>query len=150
MQGLKRKMETLHEEEKKIATQSQKRIQHIQDLYTIPSLADVKYEHWSRTRLNRLVADHMLRSGYLESARQLAEAKGIPDLVDLNVFVQCQRIADSLRRGETKEALQWCGENKVALKKLQVCHSGVLLNCLKLIGMAIESTRVQAKTTAIR
>ncbi|WEW56278.1 GID complex subunit containing RING finger motif [Emydomyces testavorans] len=119
MQGLKRKMETLHEEEKKIATQSQKRIQHIQDLYKIPSLADVKYEQWSRTRLNRLLADHMLRSGYIESARQLAEDKGITDLVDLNVFVQCQRIADSLRRGDPKEALQWCGENKVALKKAQ-------------------------------
>ncbi|EER27546.1 GID complex subunit containing RING finger motif [Coccidioides posadasii str. Silveira] len=119
MQGLKRKMEVLHEEEKKIATQSQKRIQYIQDLYKIPSLADVKYEQWSRTRLNRLLADHMLRSGYLESAKQLAEDKGIADLVDLSVFAQCQRIAHSLRRGETKEALQWCGENKVALKKIQ-------------------------------
>ncbi|EEP79179.1 conserved hypothetical protein [Uncinocarpus reesii 1704] len=119
MQGLKRKMEALHEEEKKIATQSQKRIQYIQDLYKIPSLADVKYEQWSRTRLNRLLADHMLRSGYLESAKQLAEDKGITDLVDLNVFAQCQRIADSLRRGDAKEALQWCGENKVALKKIQ-------------------------------
>lgn len=126
MQGLKRKMETLHEEEKKIATQSQKRIQHIQDLYTIPSLADVKYEQWSRTRLNRLLADHMLRSGYLESARQLAEAKEISELVDLNVFVQCQRIAHSLQQGETKEALQWCGENKAALKKIQVCRCKLL------------------------
>ena len=122
MQGLKRKMEVLQEEEKKIHTQSRKRIQHLENLYRIPSLVDVKYDEWSRVRLNRLLVDHMLRSGFSESAKQLAAEKGIEDLADLNVFVQCQRIAESLRRGETKEALQWCGENKVALKKSQVCY----------------------------
>ncbi|OJJ48786.1 hypothetical protein ASPZODRAFT_60243 [Penicilliopsis zonata CBS 506.65] len=119
MQGLKRKMENLQEEEKKIHLQSQKRIQHLESLYNIPSLADVKYDMWSRIRLDRLLADHMLRSGHTESARQLAQEKGIEDLVDLNVFVQCQGIAENLHRGETKDALQWCGENKAALKKSQ-------------------------------
>ncbi|KAJ6123603.1 hypothetical protein N7471_010920 [Penicillium samsonianum] len=92
MQGLKRKMESLQEEEKKIHNQSRKRIQHLETLHKIPSLADVKYDQWSR---------------------------GVEDLVDLDVFTQCQRVVDSLRRGETKEALQWCGENKAALKKSQ-------------------------------
>ncbi|KAF7592607.1 GID complex subunit containing RING finger motif [Aspergillus hancockii] len=119
MQGLKRKMESLHQEEKKIHGQSRKRIQHLESLHQIPSLADVKYDQWSRVRLDRLVVDHMLRSGYTESARQLAQDRNIEDLVDLNVFVQCQRIAESLRRGETKDALQWCNENKAALKKIQ-------------------------------
>ncbi|RAH68203.1 FYV10 family protein [Aspergillus aculeatinus CBS 121060] len=119
MQGMKRKMENLHQEEKSIHEQSRKRIQHLESLQQIPSLADVKYDQWSRVRLNRLIVDHMLRSGYIESARQLAHEKGIEGLVDLNVFVQCQRIADSLRQGETKDALQWCGENKAALKKSQ-------------------------------
>lgn len=120
MQGLKRKMEVLQEEEKKVLTQSRRRIEHLQDLYRIPSLADVKYDEWSRVRLDRLLVDHMLRFGYLESAKELAEEKDIGDLVDLDVFSQCQRIADSLRKGGTKEALQWCGENKAALKKIQV------------------------------
>jgi macrophage erythroblast attacher len=100
----------------------------LEDLYKIPSLADVKYDEWSRVRLNRLLVDHMLRSGFSESAKQLAEEKGIGDLVDVNVFVQCQRIADSLRRGETRDALQWCGENKVALKKSQVHNLFQLLS----------------------
>lgn len=125
MQGLKRKMENLQEEEKKIHMESRKRIQHLQDLYRISSLADVKYEQWSRIRLDRLIVDHMLRWGFSESATQLAQEKEIDDLVDLNVFVQCQRIADSLRRGETKVALQWCGENKAALKKSQVCQQKI-------------------------
>lgn len=120
-------MEALQEEEKKVLTQSRRRIEHLQDLYKIPSLADVKYDEWSRIRLDRLLVDHMLRFGYLESAKQLAEEKGIGDLVDLDVFSQCQRIADSLRRGGTKEALQWCGENKAALKKIQVCPDGMIV-----------------------
>lgn len=120
MQGLKRKMEGLQEEEKKIHNQSRKRIQHLEALHKIPSLADVKYDQWSRVRLDRLLVDHMLRSGYSESAQKLAKERGIEDLVDLGVFTQCQRVVESLRRRETKEALQWCGENKAALKKTQV------------------------------
>ncbi|KAJ5443597.1 uncharacterized protein N7458_007469 [Penicillium daleae] len=119
MQGLKRKMQSLQEEEKKIQTQSRKRIQHLEALYNIPSLADVKYDQWSRVRLDRLLVDHMLRSGYSESAKQLAKERDIEGLVDLEVFTQCQRVVESLHRGETKEALQWCGENKAALKKSQ-------------------------------
>ncbi|EAW24165.1 FYV10 family protein [Aspergillus fischeri NRRL 181] len=119
MQNLKRKMESIQQEEKKIQNQSRKRIQHLEHLHQIPSLADVKYDQWSRIRLDRLVVDHMLRSGYTESAQRLAQEKGIEDLVDLDVFVQCQRIAQSLRRGETKDALRWCNENKAALKKSQ-------------------------------
>jgi macrophage erythroblast attacher len=119
-------MESIQQEEKKVQNQSRKRIQHLEHLHQIPSLADVKYDQWSRIRLDRLVVDHMLRSGYTESAQQLAQEKGIEDLVDLDVFVQCQRIAQSLRRGETKDALQWCNENKAALKKSQVC--GVHMN----------------------
>ncbi|CAI7599032.1 unnamed protein product [Penicillium bialowiezense] len=119
MQGLKRKMEGLQEEEKRIHNQSRKRIQHLETLHKIPSLADVKYDQWSRVRLDRLLVDHMLRSGYSESAQKLAKERGIEDLVDLGVFTQCQRVVESLRRRETKEALQWCAENKAALKKTQ-------------------------------
>lgn len=126
MQGLKRKMENLHQEEKKVHLQSRKRIQHLDQLYHIPSLTDVKYDQWSRVRLDRLVIDHMLRSGYTGSAQQLAREKDIEELVDLNVFVQCQRIAESLRHGETKDALQWCNENKAALKRSQVSTFNVL------------------------
>ncbi|KAJ5081003.1 hypothetical protein N7456_013713 [Penicillium angulare] len=119
MQGLKRKMESLQEEERRIHNQSRKRIHHLEELHKIPSLADVKYDQWSRVRLDRLLVDHMLRSGYPESAKQLAQEREIEDLVDLGVFTQCQRVVESLRRGDTKEALQWCGENKAALKKSQ-------------------------------
>ncbi|OCK78841.1 macrophage erythroblast attacher [Lepidopterella palustris CBS 459.81] len=118
MQGLKRKLETLHTEELAIHKHARARLQHLQDLYEIPSLADVKYDEWSRVRLNRLLVDYLLRSGYGESAVLLAREKGIEDLVDVEAFVSCHRIEKSLRMGRTQEALGWCGDNKQALKKM--------------------------------
>ena len=120
MQGLKRKLASLHEEEKILHQHSRKRIQHLQDLYEIPSLADVKYDQWARVRLNRLLVDYLLRSGYGESARALANEKGIEEMVDLDVFVQCHQIEESLRRGDTQECLAWCQEHKPIMKKFNV------------------------------
>ena len=120
MQGLKRKMASLHGEEKALHRASRKRIAHLQDLYDIPSLADVKYDEWSRVRLNRLLVDYLLRCGYGDSARALAKEKGIEELVDLDVFVQCHRIEESLRQGNTQECLAWCTEHRPMMKKLDV------------------------------
>ncbi len=120
MQGLKRKLEGLHEEEQVIQQHSKKRIQHLQDLYDIKTLVDVKYDQWSRVRVNRLLADYMLRSGYGESAKALAKEKGIEELVDTEVFMNCNRIQESLKQGRTNECLAWCAENKQGLKKINV------------------------------
>lgn len=120
MQGLKRKMESLREEERVLQQHSRKRILHLQDLYEIPSLADVKYEEWSRVRLDRLLVDYLLRSGYGNSAMALAREKGIEDLVDLDVFVQCHAIEESLRKRSTAECLAWCAEHRPLMKKFNV------------------------------
>ncbi|TKA71995.1 hypothetical protein B0A55_07666 [Friedmanniomyces simplex] len=124
-QTLKRKLEALHAEEASLHRQQKARINHIQELHEIPTIADVKYDLWSQTRLDRLLVDYLLRQNYLASARQLAEAKGIVDLVDIPVFEDCGRIEASLRgshgeisSGDMREALAWCAENKQALKKI--------------------------------
>ncbi|MCJ1275628.1 GID complex subunit containing RING finger motif [Puttea exsequens] len=118
MQGLKRKMDTLANDEKTLHHYSKRRIQHLQELYEIPSLADVKYDEWSRVRLNRLLVDYLLRSGYGESAKALAREKSIEELVDLDLFVQCHRIEESLRQRNTQECLSWCVEHRPMMKKL--------------------------------
>ncbi|KAJ9612267.1 GID complex subunit containing RING finger motif [Cladophialophora chaetospira] len=118
MQNFKRKLEKLHTEEEALHDHSAKRIKHLQDLYEIPSLVDVKYEQWSRTRLDRLMVDYLLRSGYSKTAATLAESKQISHLIDLDTFVTCHKIASSLTKGDTKEALAWINENRAQLRKM--------------------------------
>lgn len=118
MQGLKRKLEGLHEEEVRIHKSAKARLRHLQDLYEVKSLVDVKYDEWSRIRLTRLLVDYLLREGYSESAAHLAQSKGITDLVDVDAFVACHKIERSLREGmSTTLALEWCKEHGKELKK---------------------------------
>jgi macrophage erythroblast attacher len=120
MRGLKRKLNASLEEEQRIHRQTHSRIQHLGELYTMQSLDDVRYEEWSRTRLDRLLVDYLLRYGYKESATELAKEKHIEDLVDVETFVQMSRIRESLQNGRVTEALTWCYENKKELRKLDV------------------------------
>lgn len=89
------------------------------------SLDDVKYEEWSRTRLDRLLVDYLLRHGYKESAEALAREKGIGELVDVETFVQMSRIRESLRNGRVNEALAWCNENKKELRRMEVSFTNL-------------------------
>lgn len=123
-QTLKRKLEALQTEEKSIHRQQKARIEHLQRLHEIPSLADVKYDSWAHTRLDRLLVDYLLRQGYSQSARALAQEMGIEELVDVGVFEECGRIEQSLRDGRTQECLAWCTDNKQALKKINVSYKG--------------------------
>jgi len=120
MRGLKRKLTALSDEETRLQQQTQSRIQHLNELYNMQSLDDVKYETWSRTRLDRLLVDYLLRHGYKESATALAKEKNIEELVDVETFVQMGRIRESLSRGRVNEALTWCNENKKELRKAEV------------------------------
>ncbi|THW77713.1 protein FYV10 [Aureobasidium pullulans] len=117
-QTLKRKLEALHAEEQMLHRHQRARIQHLQELHDIPNLADVKYDEWSKVRLDRMLVDYLLRQGYTQSADQLAKEKKIEDLVDVQAFIECSRIEASLQNGRTQECLAWCSENKQTLKKI--------------------------------
>lgn len=140
MRGLKRKLEACSEEETRLQQQSQSRVRHLGELYNMQSLDDVKYERWSRTRLDRLLVDYLLRNGYKESATALANEKDINDLVDVETFIQMSRIRESLRNGRVTEALSWCNENKKDLRRMEVCSTPyTLLNIAHNISRVISS-----------
>jgi len=125
MRGLKRKLNACAEEEARLHQQSQSRVRHLGELYGMQSLDDVKYEEWSRTRLDRLLVDYLLRYGYKDSAQALSKEKGIEDLVDVETFVQMSRIRESLRNGRVTEALSWCTENKKELRRMEVSFKSI-------------------------
>ncbi|KAK0732787.1 CTLH/CRA C-terminal to lish motif domain-containing protein [Apiosordaria backusii] len=119
MRGLKRKLSTYAEEENRLYRQSTARVAHLRELSDIHTVEDVKYETWSRQRLDRLIVDYMLRHGFNESADALAKDRNMLELVDIDTFVTMSKIRQSLENGSVQEALAWCNENKKELRKMQ-------------------------------
>lgn len=128
MRGIKRKLSACADEEARLYRQVDARAKHLGELNGMHAFEDVKYEQWSRKRLDRLLVDYLMRQGYGESAKALAEEKGIRDLVDIETFEQMNRIRQSLLNHSVAEALDWCTENKKELRKMDVsfhwnpCH----------------------------
>lgn len=120
MRGVKRKLTTYADEEARLHTHTAARIAHLDELYSMNSVDDVRYESWSRHRLDRLLTDYLLRHGFNESARQLSTERGMQNLSDVETFVTMSRIRESLLNGSVTEALAWCSENKKELRKLEV------------------------------
>ncbi|OAA76242.1 CTLH, LisH motif protein [Akanthomyces lecanii RCEF 1005] len=119
MRGVRRKLTAHAHEEERLHTQAAARIIHLDQLYAMHSAEDVKYEAWSRRRLDRLLADYLLRHGYNESAEQLARERGMEALVDVETFKSMSRIREALLGGSITEALAWCTENKKELRKME-------------------------------
>jgi len=131
-QGLKRKLTEFADEEALQHTHLDARVGHLVELADMHTFGDVKYEAWSRKRLDRLLVDYLLRQGYSSSAEQLAEEKNMRDLVDVETFVQMYKIRDSLKAGDVKQALAWCQDNKKELRKMEVSQDrvGLLMSWL--------------------
>lgn len=120
MRGVKRKLSAYADEEARLHDQAAARIAHLDELYSLKTVDDVKYEAWSRRRLDRLLADYMLRQGHYESARQLAKERGMEKLVDADTFEKHGHIVKELLAGRVSDALTWCADNKKELRKQSV------------------------------
>lgn len=120
VRGVKRKLMTFADEENRLHRHEEARVGHLAELYSMYGVDDVKYEGWSRTRLDRLLTDYLLRQGYVDSARALAKERGIELLADVDTFEQMNRIRKCLLNGSLQEALAWCtaGDTKKELRKM--------------------------------
>jgi macrophage erythroblast attacher len=119
MRGVKRKLSAHADEEGRLHDQTGARIRHLDEMYSLHTYEDVKYEAWSRQRLDRLIADYFLRQGFLESARLLAKERDMEKLVDVETFENMGRIRLALLDGSVVEALAWCQDNKKELRKME-------------------------------
>ncbi|KFH44912.1 Protein-like protein [Hapsidospora chrysogenum ATCC 11550] len=119
MRGVKRKLEAHAADEARLHDHAEARARHLHALYALRTVDDVKYEEWSRRRLDRLMVDYMLRKGYYGSARQLARENAMEKLVDVDTFEKQGRIRSELLAGKVGEALAWCADNKKELRKME-------------------------------
>ena len=99
------------------------RLEHLAALESMPSANTPEFSRWADTRLDRWLVDWALRNRKENTARQIAQERGIETLVDIDLFSDIRRIEDALARQSCTEALAWCSENKQALRKVKVRSS---------------------------
>ena len=70
-------------------------------------------------RLERLLADHLLRTGYVAAGTALGAASATTPLLDASVCSAHERVASALAAGDARPALAWCNEHRPRLQKLK-------------------------------
>ncbi|KAK4192076.1 CTLH/CRA C-terminal to lish motif domain-containing protein [Podospora australis] len=147
MNGLKRKLTACAEEENRLYRQADARVSHLRELANVHTVDDVKYESWSRQRLDRLIVDYMLRHGYTASATSLAQEREMLELVDIDTFVAMANVRTSLQNGSVTEALAWCSDNKKELRK-SGSNLEFMLRCQQYIELVRNLKLIEAITHA--
>ncbi|XP_016050108.1 E3 ubiquitin-protein transferase MAEA isoform X1 [Erinaceus europaeus] len=113
---LKRKAVESIQAEDESAKLCKRRIEHLKEHSSDqPAAASL----WKRQRMDRMMAEHLLRCGYYNTAVRLARQSGIEDLVNIEMFLTAKEVEESLERRETATCLAWCHDNKSRLRKMK-------------------------------
>ena len=73
------------------------------------------YLEWSSQRFPILIADYLMRRGYIKTAMMVVG--GNRWMVDAEIYAVSHTIVESLKRHECSLALQWCHDHAARLKK---------------------------------
>ncbi|WFD00704.1 GID complex subunit containing RING finger motif [Malassezia yamatoensis] len=125
LQQLRQKLSELGSKADGLLKDTQLRYEYLHALQDM-QVESQAFEDWCTIRLQRMVADYMLRRGAFSSAEKLAATQNITQLVDFPVFAQIRKVELSLVPDEHSTespscaiALAWCSENKITLRKSQ-------------------------------
>ncbi len=116
LQALKRQLGEVSAAEADESARCRARLDH---LNTIGAPAKHGALAWNKHRLDRIIVDHLLRSGFNATASMLASSSGVGQLVDAHIFEGAQRVVAALQGNDCGEALAWCAEQRQRLKKLK-------------------------------
>lgn len=118
---LKRKSSDSISSELDAAKVCKKRLDHLKEYCTLtetPS-SESAVSQWKKTRLDRMLVEHFLRSGYYDTAVKLGIQANIAELTNIDLFLVSRQVEDSLSRRETTKCLSWCYDNKSKLRKIR-------------------------------
>jgi macrophage erythroblast attacher len=116
LQDAKRRLQDVGLAEGQEASRCRQRLSHLQALGPPPKDGVIE---WAKGRQDRVLVDHLLRSGHYDTAAQLAGEAGAEGLTDLHIFQGARRVVEALRRRSCAEALAWCAEHRPRLRKLR-------------------------------
>ncbi|KAI6655019.1 Macrophage erythroblast attacher [Oopsacas minuta] len=109
-----------------------------------PTEKSEELKQFEKSRVNRIVVDHLLRTGHFDTAVSLSKETGISHLVDIDLFQETREIERELRIHNPDPCLAWCLSNKSKLRKL---NSN--LECNIRLQQFIELVRVGMHSEAI-
>ena len=116
------------------------RLQHLRQYD--PANACVFGDPYNTTRVNRIIIDYMLRRGHHKTAEALAQRYDIRELVDIEIFVSTQSVIQALLQRNCSEALSWCKENQLRLKRLKSTLE-IHLRLQEFIELALKGNKLQ-------
>jgi macrophage erythroblast attacher len=120
LQSLKRKLQETNKEEQQLIQRCKTRLEHL-DMISDVEMRVTNGEtqrRWYKIRLDRIMVDYLLREGFYNTAIMLAKDSNITELVDIDIFLAAKKVVDTLSKGDCKEALKWCVDNRSKLKKI--------------------------------
>jgi len=91
-----------------------KRLEHLQNLSENLNDPDVLRDYFQK-RLDRIIADYLLRESFFDSANSYIQENNIKDFTDLDVFDETNKIYLRLKEKDCQEALSWCNIHKTKL-----------------------------------
>ncbi|KAF9799431.1 hypothetical protein SFRURICE_003128 [Spodoptera frugiperda] len=120
---MKRKASEAIAEEVQAAYVCKKRLEHLKEqaaALSEPSTPQVKtgLNQWRKVRLDRMLVEYFLRNGYYDSANKLADARGLRELTNVDIYTVAAEVEAELNSQRTARCLQWCADNKSKLRKL--------------------------------
>ena len=113
---MKRKADESVQDEIESAKACKRRIEHLKSCENMSSAAA---SQWNKNRLDRMLVEYFLRSGYYKTAIDLARHSGIEDLTNIQLFLVSKEVEESLSHRDTAKCLTWCHDNKSKLRKMK-------------------------------
>eukprot|EP00095_Tigriopus_kingsejongensis_P006994 snap_masked-scaffold430_size173499-processed-gene-0.6 protein:Tk06994 transcript:snap_masked-scaffold430_size173499-processed-gene-0.6-mRNA-1 annotation:"erythroblast macrophage protein emp" len=80
---------------------------------------------WRKTRVDRMLVEHFLRSGFYNTAIKLARVAEIDDLTNINLFLVAKEVEEALLKRDTSKCLTWCHDHRSKMRKM---HSTLEFN----------------------
>ncbi|KAL0860842.1 hypothetical protein ABMA27_009384 [Loxostege sticticalis] len=145
---MKRKASEAINEELQAAYVCKKRLEHLKEQASVlnePSSPQVRtaMNQWRKVRLDRMLVDYFLRNGYYDSAAKLADARGLRDLTNVDIYCAAAEVESELLARRTARCLQWCADNKSKLRKLN-SNMEFKIRIQEFIELVREDKRLEA------
>ncbi|KAJ8709576.1 hypothetical protein PYW08_009580 [Mythimna loreyi] len=152
---MKRKASEAITEEVQAAYVCKKRLEHLKEQAAAlaePSTPQVKamsytsqttLNQWRKVRLDRMLVDYFLRNGYYDSANKLADARGLRELTNVDIYSAAAEVEAELYSQRTARCLQWCADNKSKLRKLN-SNMEFKIRIQEFIELVREDKRLEA------